>query len=121
MVLEEREADASFPGASRRVTEIEVDMSDEVDRSLLPIRRPPFKDVADKTLGGGQRYNQFHVTAMCSPTRAALPPGWAEIVAIYDLGKADTVDAALASAMRKSVAQVDGGGAKKLKAALAAT
>jgi hypothetical protein len=39
MVLEEREADASFPGASGRVTEIEVDMSDEVDRSLLR-RRP---------------------------------------------------------------------------------
>ncbi len=48
MVLEEREAGASFPGASRRVTEIEVDMSEEVDRSLLPIRRPPFK-------GGGAR------------------------------------------------------------------
>jgi hypothetical protein len=30
-----------------------------------------------------------------------------------------TVDAALTSAVRKSVAQVDGGGAKKLKAALA--
>jgi hypothetical protein len=41
------------------------DVSDEVDRSVLPIRRPPF------------------------------------------------------SAVRKSVAQVDGGGARKLKAALA--
>jgi hypothetical protein len=40
-------------------------------------------------------------------------------VAIYDRGKAGTVDAALTSAVRKSVAQVDGGGAKKLKAALA--
>src|ERR1019366_1597587 len=39
---------------------------------------------------------------------AALPPG-----------SAGTVDAALTSAVRKSVAQVDGGGAKKLKAALA--
>jgi hypothetical protein len=53
-------------------------MSDEVDRSVLPIRRPPFKGVA-----------------------------------------ATTVDATLASAVRKSVAQVDGGGARKLKAALA--
>jgi uncharacterized membrane protein len=50
---------------------------------------------------------------------AALPPGSAGIVAIYDRAKAGTVDAALASAVRKSVAQVDGGGAKKLKAALA--
>jgi len=50
---------------------------------------------------------------------AALPPGSAGIVAIYDRGKASQVDATLASAVRKSVAHVDGGGAKKLKAALA--
>jgi uncharacterized membrane protein len=50
---------------------------------------------------------------------AALPPGSAGIVAIYDRDKATTVDATLTSAVRKSVAQVDGGGAKKLKAALA--
>jgi uncharacterized membrane protein len=50
---------------------------------------------------------------------AALPPGSAGVVAIYDRAKAGTVDQALASAVRKSVAQVDGGGAKKLKAALA--
>jgi uncharacterized membrane protein len=50
---------------------------------------------------------------------AALPPGSAGIVAIYDRAKAGTVDTALASAVRKSVAHVDGRGAKKLKAALA--
>jgi uncharacterized membrane protein len=50
---------------------------------------------------------------------AALPPGSAGIIAIYDRVKASTVDATLTSAVRKSVAQVDGGGAKKLKAALA--
>jgi uncharacterized membrane protein len=50
---------------------------------------------------------------------AALPPGTAGVVAIYDRAKTDTVDAALASAVRKSVAQIDGGGAKQLKAALA--
>jgi uncharacterized membrane protein len=50
---------------------------------------------------------------------AALPPGSAGIVAIYDRSKAGILDATLASAVRKSVAQVDGGGAKKLKAALA--
>ena len=49
----------------------------------------------------------------------ALPPGSAGIVAIYDRAKTDTVNTTLASAVRKSVAQVDGGGAKKLKAALA--
>jgi uncharacterized membrane protein len=50
---------------------------------------------------------------------AALPPGSAGIVAIYDRAQTDTVNTALASAVRKSVAQVDGGGAKELKSALA--
>jgi arylsulfatase len=50
---------------------------------------------------------------------AALPPGSAGIVAIYDRAKAGTVDATLASAVKKSVAQVDGRGAKQLKSALA--
>jgi hypothetical protein len=50
---------------------------------------------------------------------AALPPGPAGVVAIYDRSKANTVDATLVSAVRKSVAEVDGGGAKNLKAALA--
>src|SRR5206468_8746633 len=50
---------------------------------------------------------------------AALPPGSAGIVAIYDRGKAGTVDATLANAVRRSVAQIDAGGAKQLKAALA--
>jgi arylsulfatase len=97
-----------------------------IDRTSLPIRRPPFQGVADQTLGGSQpdwglighvqppegapnvllvliddagfsnpstfggpihtpnfermatqglRYNRFHVTAMCSPTRASLLTG----------------------------------------------
>jgi arylsulfatase len=50
---------------------------------------------------------------------AALPPGTAGIVAIYDQAKADTVDKTLANAVKKSVAEVDGAGAKQLKAALA--
>src|SRR5450755_825607 len=49
---------------------------------------------------------------------AALPPGTAGVVAIYDCAKTDTVNTALASAVRKSVAEVDGGGAKELKSAL---
>jgi uncharacterized membrane protein len=50
---------------------------------------------------------------------AALPPGSAGIVAIYDRAKTDTVNTTLANAVRKSVAQVDGAGARKLKTALA--
>jgi uncharacterized membrane protein len=50
---------------------------------------------------------------------AALPPGSAGIVAIYDRSKVTIVDTALASAVKKSVAHVDGHGAKQLKAALA--
>ncbi len=49
---------------------------------------------------------------------AALPPGSAGVVAIYDRMKTDTVDTTLSNAVRKSVAQVDGGGATALKAAL---
>jgi uncharacterized membrane protein len=49
----------------------------------------------------------------------ALPPGSAGIIAIYDRAKADTVDATLASAVRKSVAEIDGSGVKHLKEALA--
>jgi arylsulfatase len=97
-----------------------------IDRSRLPIRRPPFQGVANRTLDGSQpdwnyvapllppkdapnvlliltddagfgnpsafggpintpalerlaegglKYNRFHVTALCSPTRAALMTG----------------------------------------------
>ena len=50
---------------------------------------------------------------------AALPPGTAGLIAIYDRAKAHLVDKTLVSAVKKSVAEVDGGGAKGLKAALA--
>jgi len=50
---------------------------------------------------------------------AALPPGSAGIVAIYDRARGDVVDAGLANAVKKSSAEVDGDGAKQLKAALA--
>jgi uncharacterized membrane protein len=49
---------------------------------------------------------------------AALPPGSAGVVAIYDRAKSDTVNTTLSGAVRKSVAQVDGDSAKDLKAAL---
>src|SRR6478752_806085 len=101
-------------------------MTDQMDRTVLPIRRPPFQGVTNRTLGGsepdwnfvapirapegapnvllvmtddagfgnpstfggpistptldrlaaeGLRYNRFHTTALCSPTRAALMTG----------------------------------------------
>ncbi|MFG1813498.1 arylsulfatase [Kribbella sp. NPDC049174] len=101
-------------------------MSEQIDRTVLPIRRPPFQGVVNRTLGGsepdwnfvapipapegapnvllvmtddagfgnpstfggpistpvldrlaagGLRYNRFHTTALCSPTRAALMTG----------------------------------------------
>jgi uncharacterized membrane protein len=50
---------------------------------------------------------------------AALPPGSAGLIAIYDSDGAATVDAALANAVKKSVAQIDGSSAKELKAGLA--
>ncbi len=49
---------------------------------------------------------------------AALPPGSAGIVAIYDRAKTDTVNTTLASAVLKSAAEIDGGGTKQLRAAL---
>ena len=50
---------------------------------------------------------------------AALPPGSAGIISIYDRSKSDVVDQTLESAVRKSTARIDGGGAKQLKRALA--
>jgi uncharacterized membrane protein len=50
---------------------------------------------------------------------AALPPGSGGVIAIYDSAGADAVDKALANAVRKSVAKIDGSSAKDLKAGLA--
>ena len=49
----------------------------------------------------------------------ALPPGSGGVIAVYDSDGASTVDAALANAVKKSVAQIDGMSAKQLKAGLA--
>jgi hypothetical protein len=49
----------------------------------------------------------------------ALPPGSAGILAIYDRARTDLVRSTLVSAVRMSSAEIDGGGAKDLKAALA--
>jgi uncharacterized membrane protein len=51
--------------------------------------------------------------------RGALPPGSAGVVAIYDREKANAVDATLTSAVKKSVAHIDGHSATKLKGTLA--
>src|SRR5215207_9509249 len=50
---------------------------------------------------------------------AALPPGSGGLITIYDADGADVVDAALANAVRKSVAHIDSLSAKELKAGLA--
>jgi arylsulfatase len=49
----------------------------------------------------------------------ALPPNSGGVIAVYDSDGADAVDKALANAVRKSVAQIDGLSAKELKAGLA--
>src|SRR6266516_5036858 len=50
---------------------------------------------------------------------AALPPGSGGVIAVYDSDGAGAVDTALANAVKKSVAQIDGTSAKELKAGLA--
>jgi arylsulfatase len=50
---------------------------------------------------------------------AALPPGSGGVIVIYDTAGHDAVDAALANAVKKSVAQIDGMSAENLKAGLA--
>lgn len=49
----------------------------------------------------------------------ALPPGSGGVIAVYDPEGASAVDTALANAVKKSVAQIDGMSAKELKAGLA--
>jgi arylsulfatase len=49
----------------------------------------------------------------------ALPPGSGGVIAVYETAGAAAVDGALANAVRKSVAQIDGASAKELKAGLA--
>jgi len=49
----------------------------------------------------------------------ALPNGAGGVIAVYDSTGADAVDKALANAVKKSVAQIDGASAKELKAGLA--
>jgi uncharacterized membrane protein len=50
---------------------------------------------------------------------AALPPGSGGVLAVYDADGASAVDKALANAVKKSVARIDGASAKELKAGLA--
>jgi arylsulfatase len=50
---------------------------------------------------------------------SALPPSSGGVIAVYDSDGADAVDKALANAVKKSVAQIDGTSAKELKAGLA--
>jgi uncharacterized membrane protein len=49
---------------------------------------------------------------------AALPAGSGGVIAVYDSDGAEAVDKALSNAVKKSVAHIDGGSAKDLKAGL---
>ena len=49
---------------------------------------------------------------------AALPAGSGGVIAVYDSDGADAVDEALVNAAKNSVAHIDGGSAKELKAGL---
>jgi uncharacterized membrane protein len=49
---------------------------------------------------------------------AALPPGSGGVIVVYDSDGAPAVDEALANAVKKSVAQIDGTSANDLKAGL---
>jgi hypothetical protein len=49
---------------------------------------------------------------------AALPPGSGGVIAVYDSDGAESVDKALANAVKKSVAHIDNTHAKQLKAGL---
>jgi uncharacterized membrane protein len=49
----------------------------------------------------------------------ALPSGSGGVIAVYDTEGAGAVDKALANAVKKSVAHIDGASAKELKAGLA--
>ena len=50
---------------------------------------------------------------------AALPPGSGGVIVVYDSDGAAAVDDALANAVKKSVAQIDGSSASELKTGLA--
>jgi arylsulfatase len=50
---------------------------------------------------------------------SALPPGGGGVIAVYDPAIGDMVDRALANAVTKSVAQIDGTSADELKAGIA--
>ncbi len=58
-------------------------------------------------------------SGIADKTDNALPPGSGGVIAVYDSDGADPVDKALANAVKKSVAQIDGASAKELKAGLA--
>ena len=68
--------------------------------------------MSSRRAGAPNVLGKWHLT----PEKEQGPAG---IVAIYDRAKTDLVNTTLISAVRKSVAQIDGGGAKELKAALA--
>jgi hypothetical protein len=89
-------------------------MTDQaIDRTKLPIRPPPFSGVANQTLDGSQP--DWGLIGHAEP-----PDGAPNVlVVLIDDAGFGAVDAALANAVKTSVAQIDGLSAKNLKAGLA--
>jgi arylsulfatase A-like enzyme len=64
------------PKAPKGAPNILVIMTDDVGfAASSPSGGPVSTPTLDALAAGGLRYNQFHTTAMCSPTRAALLTG----------------------------------------------
>lgn len=94
-----------------------------IDRTRLPIRRAVFPGVMRRTLAGGviAKFTEHHSeTSAGDWMDNALPRASGGVTAaIYDSEGGYGVDEALANAVKRSVAQLDGTSAKELKAGLA--
>jgi uncharacterized membrane protein len=69
--------------------------------------------------GRGQFAKHRLESGIAEKMDAALPNGSGGVIAVYDSPGAEAVGKALANAVKTSVAQIDGAGAKELKAGLA--
>ena len=90
-------------------------------------RRPVRAAAAGRDRGRSGRRRRDRASSPSTGSRAGSarrwttrsPTGSAALIAIYDSDGADAVEKALANAVKKSVAQIDGTSAKELKAGLA--
>ena len=94
----------------------------EVQGAVLVSKDDDGEVTVKETAAGGlvARFVEHRVEkGIADKIGAGLPAGWAGVVAMYERGKADIVDATLNGAAKKSAAQVDGRGEKQFKAAMA--